>query len=826
MDANQPRTFGDLLRRYRVAAGLTQEMLAERAQMSLAAIGKLERGTRQRPYRATVALLVDALSLAKDDRLELERAAARGAGTVSKPEGDVKATIHLPIHFSSFVGRERDLANVAKILATHRLVTLLGAGGVGKTRLAVRAAEDFITANPAGEHFDGVWFADLSPLTDGEMLPMALGSSIGVNQCRTTDALISYLRSQAFLLILDNCEHLLDPIAHAVKALISNCPSGWILATSRQALSIEGERIYRVPPLSCPPCDTLSANAALQFGAIRLFKDRAEAADSRFELTDSLVPAVTDICRQVDGIALAIELAAARTSAFSPASIAEQISKQVSLLAGARTSPPRHKTMRALFDWSYDLLEDRERELFQRSSIFMGGFTLELLCALYAGEGSNTPTLLASLVDKSFVQCDILVGPRYRLLEPARQYAREKLTKQEYDRAARAHARALLALAEDFDSRLEVIPDHVWDDYVERERDNFRAAFDWAFGPDGDATLGQRLAASRSATWSGFATGEVRKWIGAALEASGETTPSDLRAKLALNAARAAVIFGPSWRPENDPEARIEACRRALALQAPGDIRAVATAQYWLGVALRYSGRFDEADGPLRAARASARSVGAENEYNAATTALGAARFGAGDLREARSLVSEALKLSEGAGSDRVAADARTALAEIEFASGHAEVALRLNEETTQFFRSHANLLGLPLTLSNSAGYLIALERYGRARDYAIEALRRARTIGTTHGAFWAMQHLAAAAVFGANGTDRQSELRRAARILGFVDEATTRRRIPRYSMERHEYDEVLSVLHEALGENEVENLMATGKAWSEEQAMAEALAT
>jgi len=815
------------LRQYRVAAGLTQQALAERAQMSIAAIGKLERGARLKPYRATIALLADALSLTKDDRGQLERAATPGARAVSKREREVEAAIRLPIHFSSFVGRERDLTNVVKILATHRLVTLVGAGGVGKTRLAVRAAEVFITVNAADKHFDGVWFADLSSLADGAMLPMTLGSSIGLNQCTTTDALISYLRAQAFLLILDNCEHLLDSIAHAVKALLSNCPNGWILATSRQALSVEGERVYRVPPLSCPPCDTLSATAALQFGAIRLFKDRAEATDSRFELTDSLVPAVTEICRRVDGIPLAIELAAARTSAFSPASIAEQIVKHVSLLVGSRASLPRHKTMRALFDWSYDLLEDHERELFRRSSIFVGGFTLELLCALYAdAERANVPMLLASLVDKSFVQCDILVGPRYRLLELARQYAHEKLTKEEYDRAARAHAIALLSIAEGFDARLEVIPDHVWDEYIERERDNFRAAFDWAFGPAGDATLGQRLAASRSATWSGFASGEVRKWIGAALEASGETTSSVLRAKLALNAARAAVIFGPSWRPGSDPEARIDACRRALALQPPEDRRAVATAQYWLGVALRYSGRFDEAAAALREARAAARSVGAETEYNAATTALGAARLGAGDLREARSLVSEALKLSEEAGSDRVAADARAALAEIEFAAGHAEEALRLNEETTQFFRSHANLLGLPLMLSNSAGYLIVLKRYSQAREYAAEALRRARAIGTTLGAFWAMQHLAAAAVFGGNASDRRSELRRAAGILGFVDAATARREMPRYATEQGEYDAVLGVLRKALGEDEVENLMAAGKAWSEEQAMAEALAT
>jgi predicted ATPase/DNA-binding XRE family transcriptional regulator len=827
VDATQPRSFADLLRHYRVAAGLTQEALAERARMSLAAIGKLERGARQRPYLATVALLAEALSLSSRDRLELERAANRGAHAVGAPAQDVATAINLPIHFSSFVGRERDLAKVLEMLSAHRLVTLVGAGGVGKTRLAIRAAEEFIASNPTGDRLDGVWLVDLSPLADAAMLPVAIGFGIGINQCRTIDALVLYLQPQSFLLILDNCEHVLDPVAQAVETIISHCPNGRVLATSRQALSIEGERVYRVSPLSLPPHGTLSANAALQFDAIRLFKDRAEATESRFELTDALVPAVTAICHGVDGIALAIELAAARANAFPPESIAAQIGKRLSLLAGgSRTSMLRHKTMHALFDWSYDLLDDREREVFRRSSIFASGFTLDLLCTLYAeSEEGEIPSLLASLVDKSLVQCDILVGPRYRLLEPVRQYAREKLSDDEYQRAARSHALALLTLAEDFDSRLDVIPDRVWDDYIEPEQENFRWAIDWAFSPHGDATIAQRLAASTTATRRGFATGEVRKWIGAALETSGEGTAPHLRAMLALNAARAAVMFGPSWSAENDPEALIDVCRRALALQNPDDHRAVGTAQYWLGCALRESGHFDEADHDLREARTTVHSVGDHARYNAATTALGAVRYGVGDLEEAHALISESLKVSDEAGSDRAAADARAALAEIEFARGHADKALALNEQAMQFFRSHVNLLGLTLMLTNSAGYLISLERFAEARDYAAQALRRSRAIGITHGGLWAMQHLAAAAVFGSDVGDRRSALRHAARILGFVDEAAARRAMPRYSTEQQEYDKMLSALRDTLGEDEVTRLMAAGKTWSEERAIAEALA-
>ncbi len=811
------------MRQYRVNAGMTQEALAERARISLAAIGKLERGARQRPYRATIALLADALSLTRDDRVELERAASRAMPGVSEMPQRAGPAISLPIYFSSFVGRERDLANVQEMLATHRFVTLVGAGGVGKTRLGLRAAEHFITS-PSGRDFDGLWFVDLSSVTDEGMVETALASAIvGADQCRTLDDLVAYLRSRKFLLILDNCEHLLDPIAHASKALMSGCPGARILATSRQPLSLDGERIYRVPPLSLPPSEALTASEAVKFDAVRLFEDRARATDSHFELIDSVIPAVIEICQRADGIALAIELAAARVSAFSPADIAQQIGEHLSLLSGGvRTSLPRHKTMRALFDWSYDLLDDRERELFRRLSVFASGFWLDLASALYPGEKQKreVPRILASLVDKSFVQCEIHAGPRYRLLEPARQYAREKLRDRgEYDAAARSHAIALVTLAEDFDSKLELISDHVWDQYIQREGNNFRAAFEWTLGPHGDAALGQRLAASRTATWSGFGSGEVRKWLDAAFKTCSETTPPWVMAKLAISAARTAVHF------ELDPQARLDACRHALALQQPDDFRGRATAQCYLGLALGYMGRFAEAEGALREARATARSAGARIEYNLATTALGEARSLGGDLREARELILEALRRSEAAGSERGAAGSRVSLAEIEFASGLVEEALRLNERSAQFFRSHSDLVRLSTTLCNSAAYLIALGRYQEARKDAREALRSLRGIGSVNAALWAMQHLAAIAILRSEPGRRDAMLHRAAKLLGFVDEATRQRSKSRSYAEQQTYEKALSALRELFGEDELAELMTAGKAWPEDLALAEALA-
>jgi len=236
-------------------------------------------------------------------------------------------------------------------------------------------------------------------------------------------------------------------------------------------------------------------------------------------------------------------------------------------------------------------------------------------------------------------------------------------------------------------------------------------------------------------------------------------------------------------------------------------------------------GLYDEAENALREARVTARYAGAQSEYNAATSSLASALYGTGNLYEARQLISEALQRSEAAGSYRDAADASVTLAEIEFASGCFDEALQLNERVVQFFRSHSNLIRLPMTLCNSAAYLIALDRYQEAREIAREALRRSRAIGSVNAAFWAMQHLAAIAVFDRNRGDSNESLHNAASILGFVDETTTRRGKQRYYTEQQEYDKMLALLRKALGENELEQLMAVGKALPEERAIAEVLA-
>ncbi|HEY2476659.1 MAG TPA: helix-turn-helix domain-containing protein, partial [Candidatus Cybelea sp.] len=500
------RPFAELLREHRLAAGIGQEALAERARLSVETVSALERGVRQRPYRETIALLAQALGLSDEDRAGLERAAKRNSvRTLAAIE---PADNNLPVQLSSFVGRDRDVANVEELLAAHRLITLVGAGGVGKTRLALAVCEQL-----PGRH-DSVWFVDFSSYADVATIPTAIASGVGLSNVSQLDRLIAYLRPKNALLVLDNCEHLIEGVAQTVTALLRSSPDLQVMATSRQALAIAGERVYRVPPLSFLgiECDPPTVGEAMKYGAIELFVERAKGADSRFELSERNVGPVAEIVRRLDGIALAIELAAARTNVFSPSSIARRIEEHVlSLTGGSRAPLPRQKTMHSVLEWSYNLLDAHERRFFQRLSVFAGSFSLELATVtLPAGDDSPAVVdVLASLVDKSLVQNEPLRDVvRYRLLEPIRQYAREKLREEgEEWEAARAHAVALLTLAERYDGPPEITPDSVWYTQLEPERENYRAAFDWALSSAGDARIAQRLAGSRTAT--SFGAGEA-----------------------------------------------------------------------------------------------------------------------------------------------------------------------------------------------------------------------------------------------------------------------------------------------------------------------------
>jgi len=449
--------FGTLLRRYRLAAGLSQEALAERARMSTNGIGALERGYRRTPQRDTLALLCGALALSDEQRSEFEAAAThsgsrriRGGGAFPDGAGLDTFVSNLPLALTSFVGRETELEEIATLVRQHRLVTLTGTGGVGKTQTALQVG------NALGDTTDGmVCFVGLASIGNLWSVVAAIGSTFGVQEVPPRpllDTVVAYLKNKTLLLILDNCEHVITEAATAAGALLAGCPNLRILATSREPLKVAGEFGYRLPSLSIPSPDAardIRATDAVSYGAIALFADRAQAAEHRFTLADENAPIVAGVCRRLDGIPLAIELAAARVNVLSVKALAEKLDDRFRVLTGGeRTAVPRQQTMRAVIDWSHDLLEERERTLFRRLGIFVSGFTLEGAVSIGSGEELDELEVfdvLGSLVDKSLVlaepQGDAV---RYRLLESTRAYALEKLAAAgERDMLADRHLRYL-----------------------------------------------------------------------------------------------------------------------------------------------------------------------------------------------------------------------------------------------------------------------------------------------------------------------------------------------------------------------------------------------
>jgi len=430
-------------------------------------------------------------------------ASARAAAAANGPA--LAATVPL----SSFVGRERELQELKRLLSSTRLLTLTGPGGVGKTRLALEVARNL----RSGEVFaDGVWLAGLAPLADAALLPQTTAAALGIREepgRAVLETLQESLRARRLLLVLDNCEHLVGACAELADALLHACPLLTILATSREALNIAGETVWPVPPLSVPAqAETWSPDGLLRLEAVRLFVERARTAVPRFALSDANAAAVAEICTRLDGLPLAIELAAARIRLLGPDQIAARLGDRFRLLSrGARTAIPRHQTIGALVDWSYELLPEDEQTLFCRVGVFAGDWSLEAAEAVGGGGGiepSAVLDLLGRLVDKSLVEAQ-LPNPRgmvrYRLLETLREYALERLTAETTLAAARhRHARYFLELVERADARLWAGDDAGAVSRIEPEYDNVRAALRH-FLATGEAECAARLAGALGTFW-------------------------------------------------------------------------------------------------------------------------------------------------------------------------------------------------------------------------------------------------------------------------------------------------------------------------------------
>jgi predicted ATPase/DNA-binding SARP family transcriptional activator len=435
---------------------------------------------------AEAALILD---LAEPTELPIRRASPRH---------------NLPAQTTPFVGREKELVQIKQCLASHRLVTLTGSGGIGKTRTAIQAASEVVAEYP-----QGVWLAELAPVADPRMVPQAVAAvwDVREEQGRPLQVtLADYLREKTLLLVPDNCEHVIDASSQLVSYLLQRCPGLRILATSREALGVAGEFVTEVPPLSLPPTGPASRAALQGSEAVRLFVSRAATALPGFELTDANAAAVVQVCRRLDGVALALELAAARVKALRVEQIAVRLDDAFHLLTGgSRTVLPRQQTLRATMDWSHALLSDAERACFRRLAVFAGGWTLEAAEGVCAGEGLETPDvldLLAQLGNKSLVVIDREPGheARYRLLETIRQYAWEKLQEAGEQEQRRAqHLEYYYKLAQEVEPKLYGAQQLEGLAQLDAEQSNIRAALEW--GLENRLEAGAQLAGALFWNW-------------------------------------------------------------------------------------------------------------------------------------------------------------------------------------------------------------------------------------------------------------------------------------------------------------------------------------
>jgi non-specific serine/threonine protein kinase len=498
---------------------------------------------------------------------------------------------NLPIPITSFIGREKEIEEIIRLVGEHRLVTLTGPGGVGKTRLAIQSSNRLLS-----KFNDGVWWVELAPLTDHMRVPHAVAQALGVRELSNQpliESLKSFLREKQLLLVLDNCEHLISPSAQLAFDLLSHCANLRIMTTSREPLGITGEILYPVPTLSFPKMKLLTlTDLVLEYESIRLFVERARAVKSDFVLTEKNSIAVVQICQRLDGISLALELAAARTRLLSVEEIADRLNDRFNLLTqGSRTALPRHQTLRAAIDWSHNLLPVPEQVMFRRLAIFVGGFTLEAVESVAVGGDvppqAQIPDLLEQLIDKSLVTVRVDSEDsetRYDMLETIREYAREKLDESgEIEQLRQHHRDYFIAFAEQAEPKLKGAEQFEWLDRLEVEHDNLRAA--WNCAIETESTLALRLAAALFWLWvmQGDQR-EGREWLAILIDASSQWGESTQRAHMLGMAGWLANY-------EHDSDAARRLLKQALAsARSSGDKKEIAFALLGLGNAYRQQG--------------------------------------------------------------------------------------------------------------------------------------------------------------------------------------------------------------------------------------------
>lgn len=715
---------------------------------------------------------------------------------------------NLPEPLTSFIGRERELVEIKRLLPGKRLVTLVGIGGIGKTRLALQVAAEVMDA-----YRDGVWLVELGSISDSSLVATSVAQVLGVQEragTPLTDTLCAHLKARQLLLILDNCEHLLDACATLADAVLRSAAEPTIMATSRESLHVAGEQTYTLQSLSLPERST-DAEAVGRSEAAQLFVERVQRQLPDFALTAARAPAVAELCIHLDGIPLALELAAARIRSLSIEQVNARLNDRFKLLTGGtRTALPRQQTLRATFDWSFDLLGDPERVVLRRLAIFAGGFTLEAASAVAADAALDEYAvidLLSQLVARSLVVADTNdAGARFRLLETTRTYALEKLAEaKEINAIQRRHAQYFRERFERaYDDWLRM-PDVDWRAVYLPERDNVRATLDWALGADGDPAIAVALAGASGPVWTSLSLFcEGRQRLEAAVARVGAQTPESDQAQLWL-------WRGMLWRDAapNQAEAAFE---RALDLYCRlGGGLGLGHLLAELGVQLAVIGRHEQAASVLAEAFAMLECAGVPKALARYFEGSGFLKLLTNDVTSARTHFEKALLLYRSAGAEFAVLVTLLNLADVTWALGDLDAALAACIDAVASLRKSplARKYHLGTALTNLAGVHTERGELVEALAVAEEGLPLREEAGQ---AWIALDHLALRAALA-------GKLANAVRLAGFADSTYKAKATSRQPTEARARERLQTLLHEKLAPDELEHLLAEGAKMHEDEA-------
>lgn len=719
----EQHSFGYWLRLRRKALDLTREALADRVGCSLSTIRKLEEEER-RPSTQIAELLAEIFKIPTTERtafLRFARGDWRSAPSlgdeeapwrVSTPALPQQPRSNLPATFTSLIGRDKDIAAVHDYL-THpdiRLVTLIGAPGIGKTRLSIASARESLADFP-----DGVFFVPLAPLDQPSLISSAISQALGFVEKSDLPAekhLMGGIGNKQMLLVLDNCEHLIDEVAPLASFLLSACSRLKILTTSREALQILGEWLYSVPALDMPKeYSIVDVETISEFPALVLFAERARAARSDFALNAENIRAVAAICSQLDGLPLAIELIAARVKTFSPEQIAAWLDARFALLtSGSRVASSRQQTLRATLDWSYELLTEPERELFRQLSVFAGGFTLEALESV-ALLDSNQSILdaLSRLVDKSMLLVEQQDQPRYRFLEPIRQYARDKLNESgELNLVQDRHLNYYLRVAEEAEPHLFGIGQQDWKNRLELDHDNLRVALAWSLESN-QIEAGLKMAGALAWFWHNKGhLSEGNLWLEKIL-ASGIGIQGKERAKALRASSILATATGNYIRARAFAESSVKLYREM------GDNLGAGLVLADLGASLHWGGKEEGAIESLEESLHLLRATGERWEISYALLWLGDTWFRMGDIERAATSWEESLRLTRELGDHYLIAWSLGGLADVARLRADYKRAIGMFRESLSLYLSSGSKFGPPFSLEALGLVSVALGDVKRA---------------------------------------------------------------------------------------------------------------